>query len=320
MKFPNQSPYSYLFNNPLSYKDPTGLAPEKEKDGRNQIQQTLTIILLQAAFEEGVEVCNQAKWSDYFDSMQRLNVFKNAAYLFFNNWIGNAWDPSGGGHGDGSGSGTGGDGSIGRLGNTGSENGVGIHSDSNSDNKQPIPGILARIDGSIWAIPKSELIGISSYTIDDDGVYNIEDENYQLPIDNSFLVPDDEAMFSILDNIYDDMSTSLNLEQGGVINNKGKFINGGIGNECDANDPINKVRSAGDTWIIHDHKHSLSFWRDNTCGAFYPSGGDFNTAKNPFTNGIIVGRGFGRESFLFYNSSGFVLSIPNNYWINRRKK
>jgi len=108
----------------LSYKDPSGLAPEKEKDGRNQIQQTLTIILLQAAFEEGVEVCNQAKWSDYFDSMQRLNVFKNAAYLFFNNWIGNAWDPSGGGHGDGRGSGTGGDGSIGRLGNTGSENGV----------------------------------------------------------------------------------------------------------------------------------------------------------------------------------------------------
>jgi RHS repeat-associated protein len=29
--FPNQSSYSYSFNNPLSYRDPSGLAPEKEK-------------------------------------------------------------------------------------------------------------------------------------------------------------------------------------------------------------------------------------------------------------------------------------------------
>jgi len=36
--FPNQSPYSYSFNNPLSYRDPSGLAPEKEKGGKNQIQ------------------------------------------------------------------------------------------------------------------------------------------------------------------------------------------------------------------------------------------------------------------------------------------
>ncbi|OGU58033.1 MAG: hypothetical protein A2X64_00425 [Ignavibacteria bacterium GWF2_33_9] len=36
--FPNQSPYSYSFNNPLTFKDPSGLAPEKEKGGRNQIQ------------------------------------------------------------------------------------------------------------------------------------------------------------------------------------------------------------------------------------------------------------------------------------------
>lgn len=36
--FPNQSPYSYSFNNPLSFKDPSGLAPEKEKGNRNQIQ------------------------------------------------------------------------------------------------------------------------------------------------------------------------------------------------------------------------------------------------------------------------------------------
>ncbi|OGU58583.1 MAG: hypothetical protein A2X64_05000 [Ignavibacteria bacterium GWF2_33_9] len=31
--FPNQSPYSYSFNNPLSFRDPSGLAPEKEKGG-----------------------------------------------------------------------------------------------------------------------------------------------------------------------------------------------------------------------------------------------------------------------------------------------
>jgi len=37
--FPNQTPYSYAYNNPLSFKDPSGLAPEKEKGGRNQIQQ-----------------------------------------------------------------------------------------------------------------------------------------------------------------------------------------------------------------------------------------------------------------------------------------
>lgn len=35
--FPNQSPYSYALNNPLSFKDPSGLAPEKEKGGGMRI-------------------------------------------------------------------------------------------------------------------------------------------------------------------------------------------------------------------------------------------------------------------------------------------
>ena len=35
--FPNQSPYSYALNNSLSFRDPSGLAPEKEKGGRMRI-------------------------------------------------------------------------------------------------------------------------------------------------------------------------------------------------------------------------------------------------------------------------------------------
>ena len=35
--FPNQSPYSYALNNPLSFRDPSGLAPEKEKGGGMRI-------------------------------------------------------------------------------------------------------------------------------------------------------------------------------------------------------------------------------------------------------------------------------------------
>jgi len=29
--FPAQSPYSYAYNSPLTWRDPSGLAPEKEK-------------------------------------------------------------------------------------------------------------------------------------------------------------------------------------------------------------------------------------------------------------------------------------------------
>ncbi|OGU58037.1 MAG: hypothetical protein A2X64_00445 [Ignavibacteria bacterium GWF2_33_9] len=36
--FPNQTPYSYAYNNPISYRDPSGLAPEGEKGNKNQIQ------------------------------------------------------------------------------------------------------------------------------------------------------------------------------------------------------------------------------------------------------------------------------------------
>jgi hypothetical protein len=35
--FASQSAYSYSFNNPISYSDPTGLAPEKEKGGGNRL-------------------------------------------------------------------------------------------------------------------------------------------------------------------------------------------------------------------------------------------------------------------------------------------
>jgi len=33
----DKSAYSYSFNNPISYKDPTGFAPEKEKGGGNRL-------------------------------------------------------------------------------------------------------------------------------------------------------------------------------------------------------------------------------------------------------------------------------------------
>ncbi|MBX3044632.1 MAG: RHS repeat-associated core domain-containing protein [Ignavibacteriae bacterium] len=40
--FPAQTPYHYAFNSPLTYRDPTGLAPEKEKE-REELQHMITL-------------------------------------------------------------------------------------------------------------------------------------------------------------------------------------------------------------------------------------------------------------------------------------
>ncbi len=46
--FPSHSPYSYSFNNPISYTDPSGLAPEKEKGGGNTVNKRLILIICHA--------------------------------------------------------------------------------------------------------------------------------------------------------------------------------------------------------------------------------------------------------------------------------
>ena len=56
--FPNQSPYSYALNNPISFKDPSGLAPEKEKGWKNQIQGGLLEYILDSIFGSEVEEQN----------------------------------------------------------------------------------------------------------------------------------------------------------------------------------------------------------------------------------------------------------------------
>ena len=38
--FRNANPYHYCFNNPISHKDPSGLAPEKEKSKEDELQRT----------------------------------------------------------------------------------------------------------------------------------------------------------------------------------------------------------------------------------------------------------------------------------------
>ncbi len=48
----NQSPYSYSFNNPLSVKDPSGLAPDKEKGGGNKIQHMNWFELLKESWQQ----------------------------------------------------------------------------------------------------------------------------------------------------------------------------------------------------------------------------------------------------------------------------
>ena len=42
--FPAQTPYHYAYNSPLTYRDPSGLAPEKEKE-REELQGVYTMIM-----------------------------------------------------------------------------------------------------------------------------------------------------------------------------------------------------------------------------------------------------------------------------------
>ncbi|OGU58035.1 MAG: hypothetical protein A2X64_00435 [Ignavibacteria bacterium GWF2_33_9] len=92
--FPNQSPYSYSFNNPLSYRDPSGLAPEKEKGGKNQIQMNMMEEIAQS-------------WRD-FEAEMASNSLMMYSYLAADDWGQNPWFPdafkrSGGGSSGGGG-------------------------------------------------------------------------------------------------------------------------------------------------------------------------------------------------------------------------
>ena len=59
--FPSHSPYSYSFNNPISYTDPSGLAPEKEKGGGNKIQ--IHMFQFEKCYEEWTIHCYQTNMS-----------------------------------------------------------------------------------------------------------------------------------------------------------------------------------------------------------------------------------------------------------------
>ncbi len=58
---PSHSPYSYSFNNPISYTDPSGLAPEKEKGGGNKIQ--IHMFQLEKCYKEWSIHCYQTNMS-----------------------------------------------------------------------------------------------------------------------------------------------------------------------------------------------------------------------------------------------------------------
>jgi len=125
--FPNQSPYSYSFNNPLSYRDPSGLAPEKEKGGGMRIQSDKTPeeIMQEAMNQQYIEALTN-EWSALTAAFTRLVQAANDQADGYINYIFLMCFGGGGSSGGSSGSsGTSGEGSDGRVGRTESDNGTG---------------------------------------------------------------------------------------------------------------------------------------------------------------------------------------------------
>ena len=85
--FPGQSPYNYAFNSPLSWSDPSGLAPEKEKKrdralGMDMEDFWIGYGILMDAFNA------MAKQREAYDAMESLGRFamrEAAAAIIFQN-------------------------------------------------------------------------------------------------------------------------------------------------------------------------------------------------------------------------------------------
>lgn len=69
--FPNYNPFHYCYNNPISFKDPTGLAPEKEKGDELLVRDPIWYRLANP-LEPGI------KWSDIYGRWAFLRTIKNA--------------------------------------------------------------------------------------------------------------------------------------------------------------------------------------------------------------------------------------------------